>query len=54
VEIPDIEREILAPYMGEERARAHVLRLRMDSAYFQEELRILKEVSEEAGIIPWR
>jgi hypothetical protein len=43
--------EILAPYVGEERARAHVHRLRTDPAYFQEELRIINEVAERAGII---
>jgi hypothetical protein len=46
--------EILSPYMGEETARAHVHRLRTDSAYAEEELRITKEVSEQAGIILWR
>ena len=44
--------EILAPYFGEERARAHVHRLQTDPAYLQEELRILREVTERAGIFP--
>ena len=43
--------ELLAPYFGDERARAHVYRLQTDPAYIQEELRIINEVAEEAGII---
>jgi hypothetical protein len=43
--------EILAPYIGEARARAHVHRLRTDPAYLQEELWIINEAAERAGII---
>jgi len=43
--------ELLAPYFGEERARDHVHRLRTDPEYLQEELRLLREVTKEAGII---
>ena len=46
--------EILTPYMGEERACAHVHRLRTDPVYAEEDRRIIREVAEEAGIIPWR
>lgn len=46
--------EILTPYIGEERARAHVHRLRTDLAYFQEHVETLREVAERAGITPWR
>jgi hypothetical protein len=46
--------EIFSPYMGEERARAYVLRMRTDPAYAEEQRRILNEVMEQAGIMPWR
>jgi hypothetical protein len=46
--------EILTPYMGEERACAHVHRLSTDPAYAEEDRRILREIGEQAGIIPWR
>ena len=46
--------EFLTPYIGGERARAHVHRLRTDPAYFQEHFEIVREVGERAGIIPWR
>jgi hypothetical protein len=40
--------------MGAKEAREHVHRLRTDLAYAEEEHRILREVAEAAGIIPWR
>ena len=46
--------EIFSPYMGEERACAYVLRMRTDPAYAEEQRRILNEVMEQAGIMPWR
>ena len=46
--------EIFTPYIGEERARAHVHRLRTDPAYFRENLQMVREVGERAGTIPWR
>ena len=46
--------EIFTPYIGEERARAHVHRLRTDPAYFRENLQMVREVGERANIISWR
>ena len=46
--------EIFTPYIGEERARAYVHRLRTDPAYFRENLQMVREVGERAGTIPWR
>jgi len=46
--------EIFTPYIGEERARAHVHRLRTDPAYFRENLQMVREVGERAGTISWR
>jgi hypothetical protein len=46
--------EILTPYMGEEGARAHVHRRRTDPAYAEEQRRIVREVAEQAGILPGR
>jgi hypothetical protein len=46
--------EILTPHCGEEAARKHVHRLRIDLAYAEEVRRILSEVAEQAGIDPWR
>jgi hypothetical protein len=46
--------EILTPYMGEEGARAHVQRRRTDPAYAEEQRRIVREVAEQAGILPGR
>jgi hypothetical protein len=46
--------EIFTPYIGEERARAHVHRLRTDPAYFEEHLKAVREVGERANIISWR
>ena len=44
--------EIFTPYIGEERARAHVHRLRTDPAYFREVDRVLREVCGAAGHHP--
>ena len=44
--------EIFTPYIGEERARAHVHRLRTDPAYFRENLQMVREVGERAGPAP--
>jgi hypothetical protein len=46
--------EIFTPYIGEERARAHIHRLRTDPAYFRENLQMVREVGERANIISWR
>jgi hypothetical protein len=46
--------EIFTPYIGEERARAHVHRLRTDPAYFRENLQMVREVGERGNIISWR
>jgi hypothetical protein len=43
--------ELLAPHIGEERARAHGHCLQTDPEYLREELRIINEVAEQAGII---
>jgi hypothetical protein len=51
---PGLLCEILTPYIGEERARAHVHRLRTDPAYFEEHLKAVREVGERANIISWR
>ena len=64
-EIKDIDRmtrqerdqcmiEILTPYVGEEKACEHVHRLRTDPAYAQDHARRLRELAEQAGIIPRR
>ena len=38
--------EIFTPYIGEERARAHVHRLRTDPTYFRENLQMVREQAE--------
>jgi hypothetical protein len=42
--------EIFTPYIGEERARAHVHRLRTDPRYFRENFQMVREVGERAGL----
>jgi hypothetical protein len=46
--------EILTPYIGEKKARAHVDRLRTDPAYCEEHRMMLAKLGQREGILPWQ